>query len=521
MGLLRRRRQEAKGGRSRPPRTTRQGRRLSAGVVTVVFLTGLAVALLLANQRNLRPEQVETSPSTAQQRDRPGPAGQNPVQVENALPGSTAWQRQLAGAGAIEGYPSETSVLPGSMLRLHVSTQPAASYRVDVFRLGWYQGAGARRMACLPGCSGQKPGTPQPTPPPDATGEVRAGWPATDEIAIAPDWVSGYYVAKLVLVSGPQEGRAATVPFIVRAPSSRRSAILVQAPVNTWQAYNSWGGKSLYDFNSSNGVPATRVSFERPIIEERVLNYPFTWEYPLVRFLEREGYDVAYATNVDTHRDPMQLQRHRLVMTAGHDEYWTKEIRDGLEAALAARTNLAFMGANTGVWQVRYENSERTMVGYKSPADPIADPSRKTVRFRELQPPRPECRLLGVQSAGGLAAPNDPPRNYTPTDAATSDRWFAGTGLTPSSVLRNLVGYEWDTVRPGCETPPLTVLFHYEGTPSNGDAVRYVAPSGAKVFSAGSLQYSWGLDDWSSRGTAHPGLQRFVRNALAELTEQG
>ncbi len=507
--------------RSGPARVTSRRRRRAAGAVIVTSLAVLAVVLVLANQRHVRQDAVETSPSTAQPAERRARPDQNPVQVENALAGSATWQRPLATAGSIEGYPSETSVLPGSTLRLHVSTQPAAAYRVDVFRLGWYDGAGARRVACLPSCSGQKPGAPLPVPAPDASGEVRAGWPVTDEIAVSPDWVSGYYVAKLVLVGGSQEGRAATVPFIVRAPSSRRSTILVQVPVNTWQAYNSWGGKSLYDFNSTNSVPATRVSFERPIIEERVLNYPFSWEYPLVRFLEREGYDVAYATNVDTHRDPMELQRHRLVMTAGHDEYWTREIRDGLEAALAARTNLAFMGANTGVWQVRYENSERTIVGYKSPADPIADPARKTVRFRELQPPRPECRLLGVQSAGGLAGPNDPPRGYTPTDAATSDRWFAGTGLTPSSVLRNLVGYEWDTVRPGCETPPLTVLFHYEGTPSNGDAVRYVAPSGAQVFSAGSLQFTWGLDDWGGRRAVHPGLQRFVRNALAELTAQG
>jgi hypothetical protein len=101
---------------------------------------------------------------------------------------------------------------------------------------------------------------------------------------------------------------------------------------------------------------------------------------------------------------------------------------------------------------------------------------------------------------------------------AASDPWFQNTGLSESSVLRDLVGYEWDVVQPTCATPPLTVLFHYEGAPSNADAVRYTAPSGARVLSTGTLQFSWGLDDWGHPGRANPGLQQFMRNALQDLT---
>ena len=399
-----------------------------------------------------------------------------------------------------------------------MSTRAGESYRVEVYRLGWYQGAGARLIACLPMCAGDKKGTTQPAPDPAMAPDLRAGWPVTDELRVPADWVSGYYVAKLLLTGGTDRGKAASVPFIVQAPSDRQSTILVQAAVNTWQAYNNWGGKSLYDFNSSNGVPATRVSFDRPLVE-RAINHPFTWEYPLVRFLEREGYDVAYVSDVDTHQNPAQLRRHRLVMTAGHDEYWSKEMRDGFEAALATGTNLAFMGANTANAQIRYDNVEQTIVLYRSAAaDPVSDPARKTIRFRELQPPRPECQLLGVQSRGGLAAPGDPERAYMPTAAVATDPWFLNTGLSETSVLRDLVGYEWDVVHPACATPPLTVLFHYEGSPSNADAVRYTAPSGARVFSSGTLQFSWGLDDWGRPGRANQGLQQFMRNAMEDLT---
>lgn len=488
-------------------------------MVVVAVLAVLAATLLVAGLRHAGSDDVNTTSAGTSPRGTAQAAGaQNPIQLENALPGFKGWQLPLAPVGTIEGYPSEQSVAGGLTLSLHVSTRPVAGYRVDVLRLGWYHGDGARRVACVPNCSGQKRGTPFPVPEPDQSGEVRAGWPVTDEVAVPPSWLSGYYVARLVLTTGPDRGKAANVPFLVRPSSGRTSAMLVQAPVNTWQAYNNWGGKSLYDFNSSSGAPATRVSFERPIVQDKVLNYPFSWEYPLVRFLEREGYDVAYVTDVDVHRDPAELRKHRLVMTAGHDEYWSKEIRSGLDAAVAARTNLAFMGGNTGVWQVRYEDTEHTLVGYKSAADPIPDGGSKTLRFRELQTPRPECQLLGVQSAGGLAGANDPPRAYAPTTAAETDSWFVGTGLSPSSVLANLVGYEWDTIAANCNVPALTVLFHYEGSPSNADAVRYTAPSGARVFSSGSLQFTWGLDDFGGHArSVSSGLQQFMRNALADL----
>ena len=177
---------------------------------------------------------------------------------------------------------------------------------------------------------------------------------------------------------------------------------------------------------------------------------PITAEIGLVRFLERTGYDVSYTTNIDIDRVPAELKRHRLVISSGHDQYWTKGIRDAFEAARDGGTNLAFIGADIGDWQIRYEDDRRTIVEYRNAAvDPEPDPALKTVRFRNLVPSRPECTLRGV-SVEGQDGPKYPRRSYLVNGSALKDRWFRGTGFTAKSRLRDSVGYEWDAIQPAC-----------------------------------------------------------------------
>lgn len=442
----------------------------------------------------------------------------NPVQSENALPGSSGWHIPPAPAHAIEGYASEVSVAAGETLHLHVSTAPAARYRVEIYRLGWYSGTGGRLEACRSSCDGDEAGTPQPLARPAADGYLDAGWAVTDSIRVPATWVSGYFLAVLRLSSG----QGGWIPFVVRPRASQRSAILVQAAVNTWQAYNRWGGMSLYKNAgglSCKGV-CTRVSFNRPY--DPTTQNLWSFEVPLVHFLEQSGYDVSYVTDVDVDRDPGELLRHRLVVTAGHDEYWTKAMRDAFDRARAGGTNLAFMGANTGYWQMRYGNARRTIVEFRlRRLDPEPNPALETVRFRDLVPPRPECELEGVQYVRSREESIGGQNDYVPAPGALGDPWFAGTGFTDRSVLPALVGYEWDAVAPGCRTPGLTVLFHYPGPPAPADAVRFTARSGAQVFSAGSLSFARGLDELPAHAgaqpTADPRLEAFVRNAYADL----
>jgi hypothetical protein len=455
-----------------------------------------------------------------------GPAP-NPVQIENAQAGAepATWLQPAVPPTSVEGYASEFSVLPGEQVHLHVSTVEGDRYRVEVYRLGWYGGLGARRLTCLPSCGGDEAGhrygPPQVEP---ATGVLSAGWPVTDIVSIPDSAASGYYYALLRVTSGDHTGARGYVPFIVREAPSRRSQVLIQVPVNTWQAYNPWGGKSLYPFNSSDLAPATRVSFDRPLAY--TAQGPFDWEYNMVRFLEREGYDVSYQTDADTDLRPESLLQHRLVMMIGHDEYWTKRMRDAFDAARDAGTNLAVTNSNAAFWQVRYEDGGRTLVGYKHAApDPVPDAALRTIQFRELG--RPECALLGVMWFR-IREHQTGPVDYTVTEAASRDAWFAGTGLRPGDTVLDVVGNEWDSlpeppVPADCVKPGLTVFFHFGGPPQNADAVRYTAPSGARVFSGGAQQLSWSLDPFNTGrfGRTLPEdtrLQQFMRNALADLT---
>jgi hypothetical protein len=280
---------------------------------------------------------------------------------------------------AVEGYASQISAAPGEQVQLHVSTAPAARYRVEIYRIGWYGGAGGQLITCAPTCTQDKQGAPASIPTPDPlTGENHADWPVTTEFTIGRDWRSGYYLAKLVLTSGDDAGKSTGVPFIVRQPEGSQSPVLFMLPVNTWQAYNDWGGLSLY----SDPHSAVKVSFDRPYASA---DDQVTLDYPIVRFLDQFGFDVAYVADSDVDADPGQLLRHRLVVVGAHSEYWTKAMRDGVEAARGLGTNLAFLGGNTMFWQIRYGDPRRRVLEeYRSAVtDPNPNGRQKTVRWRD------------------------------------------------------------------------------------------------------------------------------------------
>jgi hypothetical protein len=447
----------------------------------------------------------------------------NAITRENSHEGAKDWWGKHAPPDLIEGYATQCSARPGDVLELHVSTRPAARYRIDVYRLGWYGGRGARMLAQHPS-AGDLQGLPRETPDPLPGPHIDApNWPVTDAIAIGDDWTTGVYIARLILTTGKHAGFDAMVPFVVRPALDAMADVLVQQPVTTAQAYNNWGGKSMYTSNSTDNEAAVKVSLDRPHPAWRAANlnarWPFVWDYQLLRYLEREGFDVAYTTDVDTHREPWSLVGHRLLITSGHDEYWTKEMRDAFDAAMATGTSLACMGANTGYWQIRFEDAERTMVEYRwRKVDPEPDRALKTEMFRNLDPRRPECLLWGVQYQEGLARSANPPRDYQLVPTCLEHPWMQGTGFEHPATLKGLVGYEWDAIQKGLEPPDATVFFHYDHQPSNADAVAHRAASGSLVFAAGSLQFSWGLDDWGHPGHVDERLQRFMRKALAEMS---
>ncbi|MFP9190127.1 N,N-dimethylformamidase beta subunit family domain-containing protein [Natronosalvus vescus] len=461
---------------------------------------------------------------------------------ENDRDGDDGWKPRVSPSERpehvehlIEGYTGETSVLPGDSLEFYVRTDDDWTYRIDVYRLGWYDGDGGRLTTTIPS-SGDSRGTDQPIPEPDPeTGEVACDWDVTDVLEVPVDWLSGLYLARFVLTSGPEAGTSTTHPFVVRPHPDRDPAVLVQLPLATAQAYNGWGGKSLYD-HTSEGEPANVVSHDRPYVNE--VTFHLNYAVHLLRFLEQEGYDVAYVCDSDVHRDPSLVENQGVVLSAGHDEYWSRPQRLAFQRAVDAGSNVGFFGANIAYWQVRYENDARSMVCYKHTVedDPIQD-ERRTGLFRDVG--LPECELLGVQGWGaGLY--NFP--NFTVQEDAMDHPWMANTGFEPGDEILAVVGPEWDWVRDDCPPPgEYTNFFHYEeGTsdleierPADADAIAYNSEAGGTVFSAGTLGYTRAIDpdpDWNrgwpyvrvreyapSIADPDPRLQEFTRNLLDDF----
>ena len=439
---------------------------------TFLAISATIVALVLsACSGSSRSSTSSTAPATS--------AAANPVQRENSRPGTPGWEIPASAGTVITGYASETSVAPGQSFHLHVAAPPGSRYRVLVYRLGWYRGVGGRLFMCVPGCRSSHAAIAQPPPttPGSVTGLFRAPWRVTDRVEIPPDAVSGYYEAKLEIVGGAYAGAVGSVPLIVRqSPAAPASAVLVQVPVNTWEAYNRWGGKSLYQFGTS--MHAFEVSFDRPFDQQEFYNMVTRLELPWVRFLERNGIDVSYQTDVDTDRAPGSLLHHRLVFAIGHDEYWTQRMRGAFNRALALSTNLMF-GSNSGEWRMRYAAGRRTIVEWRDPSiDPVHNWRLDNGFFRTFG--EPECKLMGVEhqwaAQRNLTAP---PTSYTVV-GPSSDPWLAAAGLAPGDVIPGVVGYEWDSFTPGCfagqVVPLMTALIPgSDGVPRSADMEAYSA----------------------------------------------
>ena len=460
------------------------------------------------------------------------------VRDENAKPGTTDWEvTHPAMNREIEGYASATSVEAGEPIELFVSTS-ADRFVVDVFRMGWYGGAGARRVAGPI----EAPGTMQPMPAVDATtGLTECHWTRPVHIAtrdVDAPWTTGVYLARLTTIptrpAPPAPPAQSFIVFVVR-DSASRAPIVFQSSVTTFAAYNNWGGQSLYAFNSGN-APARKVSFDRPYATnpygvrlDGASDFVRRWEYNAVRFLEREGYDVQYVTDVDTHE--RGVGDAKVFLSVGHDEYWSWAMRIAIERARDRGVHLAFLGADAGYWQIRFEpdsggNADRTIVAYKEAAadqDPLArdaDPSNDryvTGRFRDVPASRPEERLVGVMYAA------DPVDGDIVVDDAR--HWvFAGTGLSKGDALRGLLGYEVDAMY-GYGPRGLERLAHSpfvdHGRTRYADMTIYRAASGAWVFATGSMQWNWGLDDYNApvwhAARADARAQRVMRNVLDRM----
>ncbi|WP_246718091.1 N,N-dimethylformamidase beta subunit family domain-containing protein, partial [Rhizobium sp. BK060] len=490
-------------------------------------------------------------------------AAANIIVQENQKQGNpeSEWGINGAGSSNIEGFATDISVDNGKTISFKIDTD-STNYRIDIYRLGYYGGMGARKVATLQHTGLQN----QPDPLRNAsTGTVDAGnWAVSASWTVPEDAVSGVYIAKLVRQDGTFGENH--IPFIVRDDDSH-SDMVFQTADETWQAYNGWGGANFYGGNGpATGQGAGRayaVSYNRPIVTRGGIgtfagpqDYLFGAEYAGIYWLEQNGYDVSYMSGVDVDRYGSLLLNHKAYVDAGHDEYWSGQQRANVEAARDAGVNLQFWSGNEVYWRTRWGNSfssdatpYRTLISYKETWSPGAsiDPSNEwtgTFRDPRLSPPAvgggsPENSLTGQ-----LFMVDDVGSNLQaitiPYDDANLRFWRSTSvaNLQPgqtATLTKNYLGYEWDEatdngfdpaglVKLSSTTLPVsTYLLDYGNTTGNGVSTHnltlYRAPSGALVFGAGTVYWTWGLSDNHDKEVTptDPRVQQAMVNLLADM----
>ncbi len=375
----------------------------------------------------------------------------------------------------IEAYTTPLSVAAGTPVAVHVSTR-SATYDVTIER--W--GAEREAVWSATGLVGRH------VEPPATADRDGCGWPISFEVPTSSEWRSGFHLITLTASEGPGDRRVAHAGFVVRSPEPASKALLV-LETNTWNAYNTWGGRSLYTGGKA-------VSFERPFARGMLCRpeverddrkarpvrfreepdadgtifqayrtehaYPsaigstgwFTHTRRFVEWAEASGYRFDMAISTDLDRGVVDLDDYELVLSVGHDEYWSAPQRDSVEAFVRNGGNFASFSGNTMFWQVRHEGT--SMVCHKYSAhetDPVVADGRQieaTGMWADPMIGRPEWSFLGAGSAFGL---------YHRFGQATArgvggfivyrdDHWILeGTGLRYGDVLGaddGVVGYE-------------------------------------------------------------------------------
>ncbi len=391
---------------------------------------------------------------------------------------------KLAPPKLIEAYAGSVSVLPGQPLDLYVSTA-ADTWTVDVYRIGHYGGLGGARVRG----AGPFPGKRQSGPQQDGiTRATSAGWAVSTQLDTT-DWPQGLYLLRV-----SAKGLSRNVPLVVRSADSQGKVAVVFS-ATTWQAYNIWGGRSLYgNANTDFAQRSYAVSFDRPY-DNQGIGKVHAFEVPLARVAEESGVPLAWFSNIDITQNPALLDGAVAAVSTGHDEYWPVPYRDAMTKLRDAGGNLAFFGANTCYWRVRVSDTAvgpgRLVTCYKSAyLDPIKGPSA-TARWRDRPDPRPENEIIGQLYD---AYPVTGPMVIRDPDFFL----FAGTGVQEGSKIAGLLGIETDRYYPHASTPRPIQLPALSDVTSNGKKTwstmsYYTTKSGSGVLATGTMSWTRAL----------------------------
>lgn len=454
----------------------------------------------------------------------PCAAGGSAIACENSKPGTdpSIWDINGAGDDTIQGFSTDISVNVGQTIGFKIKTT-APAYSITIYRTGWYGGLGARQIATV------APSATLPQIQPQCLSDVATQlydcgtWGLSASWAVPATAVSGVYVA---LLTRTDNGDKSQIVFVVRNDASH-SDVVFQTSDPTWQAYNTYGGADFYQ--GADIGRAFKISYNRPVVTRGDVDgrdFYFSSEFAMVRFMEQNGYDVSYTSGVDSDRRGALIKNHKVFLSVGHDEYWSGGQRANIEAAANAGVNLQFLSGNDDYWRTRYEpsttdnTSYRTITSYKetwsnAKIDPATDWTGTWRDPRFASPAngggRPENALSGT-----IYMSNYTDLPVTVSAAEGKTRLWRNTTLTSlaagtqAALAPHTVGYESNEdldngFRPqGLIRLSTTVgptpqyLMDYGNTVQPGTTTHnitlYKNAAGALIFSAGSVQWSWGLD---------------------------
>jgi hypothetical protein len=548
-------------------------RKHRAMIAASVFVVVLATAFTLLTRIG-----SSADPAAAAETNPCGVPVTNKIACENSKPGDPKGNWQIIGIGdeSIQGFATQQSTPVGGTVSFKIKTT-SNNYHLNILRLGYYGGDGARIIQ-----ENVKPSVSLPQTQPsecmheEKTGLIDCGnWSVSATWKVPSEAVSGLYIAQLVRDDSSDKGGESQIFFDVTEPESH-APIVLKTSDSTWEAYNAYGGNSLYSCTKfcPKGEPeaykaAYSVSYNRPfdgtLPTDDGKSDPFYAEYQMIRWLEKNGYNMTYVSQPEIASNPSVLLNHKVVISSGHDEYWSGAERSAWEAAREAGVNLAFFSGNEIYWKTRFgpsidssKTANRTVTTYKETHfNAPVDPEEPTTATSTWQDPR-------FKSGGAGNPPNALTGQQFLVNSGTADIKVPGTfaalrfwkntavaKLTPTQTLTlspgtGTLGYEWDVdqdngFRPAGRIPlsSTTVngleVFNDYGTHVEEHGIAshslslYRAPSGALVFGAGTVQWSWGLDNtnaWdggSTDPTENPpdvNMEQATVNLLAEMGAQ-
>jgi hypothetical protein len=471
------------------------------------------------------------------------PSERGPIPAENQQPGALDWQLTRVRVDAdgfrspwIEGYCSRQSVAAGESIDICVSTNPPTPFQIEIFRMGYYGGRGARLMRAI----GAQAGVTQPTPAPGEKNLHECRWTPSHTLTIPDDWVSGVYLGRLTTLPEDPTKQPYWQSYVVFVVTDDRPAdILFQCSDNTWQAYNRWPANcSIYTHPKGNQGPWADVSFDRPYGREAqhngVVDDPLTvgsgeflpFEFPLAYWLEQHGYDVTYCTNSDM-LTPERGLKCKTFISVGHDEYWDIRQFRSVEQLRDAGVDLLFLSGNSVCWvtpfRASHDGRPNRIIFRGGPYGgdrPVAlARAKEHGPFPEHGPD--EGLLMGARNV-------DPVNGGGDWVVTKPDHWmFEGTGMQAGDRIPGLIGWEYHgdpADIPGLEVVAAGTAFQGGTNPQQWKATIYPGPKGNFVFNASTIFWAQGLSDppghvlpWSHWSRPHgpdERVQRITANLL-------